>query len=85
MCTCRANIAPPVLQFSERRLDWCYSYKPGQPAVPMLRSLTVQNVSPLSIPCSLRTSPPFTLDQTSFQLASQEAVTVTVTFDPAQK
>lgn len=51
----------------------------------MQRPLIVQNVSPLSIPCNLRTSPPFTLDQTSFQLAPQEAVTVTVTFDPAQK
>ncbi len=74
-----------MLQFSERKLDWCYSYTPGQPALPMSRALTVQNVSPLSIPCSLRTSQPFMLDQSSFQLAPQEAVTVTVTFDPAQK
>ena len=81
----RANIAPPMLQFSERKLDWCHSYTPGQAAVPMTRPLTVQNVSPLSFPCSLRTSPPFSVDQTSFQLAPQETVTVTVTFDPAQK
>ena len=51
----------------------------------MTRPLTVQNVSPLSIPCSLRTSPPFMLDQASFQLMPQESVTVAVTFDPAQK
>lgn len=81
----RANIAPPMLQFSERKLDWCHSYTPGQAAVPMTRPLTVQNISPLSFPCSLRTSPPFSVDQTSFQLAPQETVTVTVTFDPAQK
>ena len=82
---CRANIAPPVLQFSERKIEWCHSFAPGQTAVPMTKLLTIQNVSLLSIPCSLRTSPPFTLDQTAFQLAPQETVTVAVTFDPSQK
>ena len=51
----------------------------------MTKALTIQNVSLLYIPCSLRTSLPFTLDQTAFQLAPQETVTVAVTFDPAQK
>ena len=82
---CRANIAPPMLQFSERKLEWCYSYMPGQAVMPLSQPLVIQNVSPLNITCTLKTTAPFSIDQHSCNLAPDEAITFSVSFDPAQK
>lgn len=82
---CRADIQPPMLQFSERKLEWCYSYTPGQAVEPLTRPLTIQNVSPLNISCTLKTSTPFAIDRHSCNLAPDEAITFSVSFDPASK
>lgn len=82
---CRADIQPPMLQFSERKLEWCYSYMPGQPVEPLIRPLTVHNVSPLNISCTLKTTSPFGMDKHAFNLAPDEVITLSVSFDPTSK
>lgn len=74
-----------MLQFSERKLEWCYSYMPGQATEPLIRPLTVHNVSPLIISCTLKTTSPFAIDSHSCNLAPDEAITFSVSFDPASK
>ena len=81
----RGEVAPPMLEFSGRRLDFVYSYAKGVPAARMSQSLTVRNVSQLPLNFQLRVSAPFSLDRTAWELQPQEAATAAVAFDPAWK
>ena len=82
---CRADVAAPLLDFSERRLDFAYSYVKGVPAARMSQPLTVRNVSHLPLSFQLRVSAPFGMDRPAWELQPQEAATAAVSFDPAWK
>ncbi|KXZ49496.1 hypothetical protein GPECTOR_21g722 [Gonium pectorale] len=78
----RADVATPLLHFSERVLHFRHTYKKGQSIEAQTRPLTIKNISPLPLTFGLRPTPPFTVDRTSWTLDLEEAGTVNVTFDP---
>lgn len=80
-----ALVATPLLDFSERVMEFRHSYTKGQPVAPIVKPLTVRNISKLPLSFTIKAQPPFALDRTSFQLAFYEGATINVSFDPAFK
>ncbi|KAG2489301.1 hypothetical protein HYH03_012133 [Edaphochlamys debaryana] len=78
----RADVATPLLHFSDRLLHYRYVYRKGVPIETQTRPLTIRNISPLPLTFGLRPTPPFTVDRTSWTLDLEESGTVNVTFDP---
>ncbi|EFJ42226.1 hypothetical protein VOLCADRAFT_67248 [Volvox carteri f. nagariensis] len=78
----RADVATPLLHFSERLLHFRHVYKKGMPVETQTRPLTIKNISPLPLTFALRPSPPFAVDRSSWTLEVEESGTVNVTFDP---
>ncbi|GIL73964.1 hypothetical protein Vretifemale_3957, partial [Volvox reticuliferus] len=78
----RADVATPFLHFSERLLHFRHVYKKGVAVESQTRPLTIKNISPLPLTFTLRPSPPFTVDRTSWVLDLEESGTVNITFDP---
>ncbi|KAK9824158.1 hypothetical protein WJX72_008157 [[Myrmecia] bisecta] len=78
----RVNVAAPALDFSQRKLEFRYSYAPGLSAERQTLPLTVRNISQLPLSFSLRAAAPFVIDRPSWQLEPQDAASVAVSFDP---
>ncbi|PNH08880.1 Hydrocephalus-inducing protein [Tetrabaena socialis] len=78
----RADVATPLLHFSERLLHFRYTYRKGSAVEAQTRPLTIRNISPLPLVFALRPTPPFTVDRTTWSLDLEESGTVNVTFDP---
>ena len=80
-----ADVATPLLDFSERTLEFRHSYVKGAPIDTVRRPLTVRNISKLPLSFSLKCGNPFSIDCMSMQLEVDEAATVNVMLDPGFK
>ena len=80
-----ADVAAPLLDFSERTLEFRHSYVKGAPIEAIRRPLTLRNISKLPLSFSLKCGSPFSIDCASMQLEVDEAATVNVMLDPGFK
>ncbi len=79
----RAEVATPLLDFSERTLSFHHAYRKGAPIEVLSRSLTLRNISKLPLAFALKCGgAPFFVDHPTVALAAEEAATVNVACDP---
>eukprot|EP00798_Chlamydomonas_sp_ICE-L_P006741 gene6741-3411_t len=82
----RAEVATPLLDFSERTLSFHHAYKKGDTIVTLHKSLTLRNISKLPLTFMLKPGGgPFVVDRPQVTLAVDEATTVNVSCDPVSK
>lgn len=81
----RAEVATPLLHFSERLMHFRHTYRKGVSPEASTRPLTIRNISPLPLSFNLKIGAPFALDRTAWSLDLEESGTVNVTFDPNYK
>ena len=79
------NFIKPELGFSENKLDFKYLWEKGIASKPITRQLSVSNTGPLPTTVQLRIEPPFMCATERLTLASTEAETVSIDFDPGMK
>ena len=80
---CVANVAPPLLTFSERALTFDFCYDPHTEQPPKQRTVTVTNETRLPLAATLRAAPPFALsaNEVALQPGASTEVTVTMHYD----
>eukprot|EP00232_Nephroselmis_pyriformis_P008175 CAMPEP_0182895474 /NCGR_PEP_ID=MMETSP0034_2-20130328/25702_1 /TAXON_ID=156128 /ORGANISM="Nephroselmis pyriformis, Strain CCMP717" /LENGTH=2117 /DNA_ID=CAMNT_0025029307 /DNA_START=132 /DNA_END=6482 /DNA_ORIENTATION=- len=80
-----ADVAQPLLEFSEPTVNFLYSYEPDVFTAPMKHPLTIRNVSKLPLTFQLKATMPFSVDRPDWTLEPTEKTTVWVFFDPGWK
>jgi len=78
--TLKANFVVPLLELSEKTLEFIQLCEPSQEILPGKLPLSLRNVSPLPLVFSLRCPTPFSVDASEFSLEPGESATVQVHF-----
>jgi hypothetical protein len=77
-----AAVAAPLLDWSQRGLQFSYVCAPGAPAAVSHQCLEMRNVSMVPLSFTLQTAPPFAVDTAALALQPGEGAGVEVSFDP---
>ena len=78
-----ADVAHPLLEFSDGQLSFCYSYSEEdvEPIPPLKKPLKIKNISKLAVAFTMRTQFPFQINEPEWRLEPEEEAEATVLFD----
>jgi hydrocephalus-inducing protein len=85
MTEVKCNVVNPLLDFSEPRMDFIYTWENGVPALVQRRGLVLRNASDISLTFVLSVENPFNLSSFEHTLQPGEKCDVMVDFDPLYK
>jgi hydrocephalus-inducing protein len=78
----QAEIMNPLLEFSEKDLNFTYSWTPSTAPTVVKKNLVLTNKSAVTLNFMLKTEIPFNLNLWEHTLAPDESLTLTVEYDP---
>lgn len=83
--TITGDFIVPSLNFSKSKLNFKYLWEKGVPMLPIAQTLEMTCGSSLPTNFSVKTSPPFSINQENFSLQPGKNANVRIDFDPGMK